>query len=186
MRSAVRIIPIGYSLTRSGRTVGTVFGLLSGGLAAAMLALDGGIIAAMPFIVTAAVFLAGGFLSDFTVNRKARPRIASMNELLALPDVPGRIISSEMKDIRFGMKRERDWKEGIRAKSTVRRFRVSYRDPYDGTEREAVSEAYCELALLEKPKGRMCLEPCYDKEYARVHAAPDGKTWVELIYKRPD
>ncbi|MBR6101849.1 MAG: hypothetical protein IKP95_05440 [Ruminococcus sp.] len=179
----MRIYPIGYRLTESGRTVGVIFGVFSVLLAGAMLIMEGGIIQALPFIIIAVMFFAGGFISDYTVNKKARPKIAHMEEMLTLTEVSGEITGTEKKAIFFG--KELDTTEGYKAKNIICRFRVKYTDPFSGEEREALSESYSYLSLMEKPEGRFRLKPCYDQERVRVYT--DGeRVWTELIYKKPE
>ena len=179
----MRILPEGHELTRSGRTMGLVFGIFSGALAPAMLLLGGGIIQASPFLVLSAVFLLGGFLSDYTKNKAAKPKIEFMEEMLGKAETDGAIIALEKKAVIFG--KEVEATESFKAKNMICRFYVEYIDPYSGETKEAVSEAYSRLRLYERLEGRLRIAPCYDEKKAKVYT--DGeKTWVELIYKSPN
>lgn len=179
-----RIYPAGYATGHAGTAVGIIFGLWCCVLAAVMLAAGGGFIQASPFIVTATVLLIGGPLSDHTRNRAARARIIVMEELMKCPSVTGRIVRTE-RFTRF-LGKERPLGEYTRARHELDRFTVAYTDPETGEEREAVSEDYLRLSLIEKVEGRLRVGECYDTENAEVFISPDGRTWVELLYKNID
>lgn len=178
------ITPAGYSLTKSGRTVGLIFWIWSGALAAAGYYGSGEILLVLPFIVLAGVLLIGGPLSDFTLNRKAKKRIEYRNEMRAQLSTYGRITRTEKTVLRFG--RERAWTENARAKNTYTRFTVSFADPYTGEQREVTSEKYWELSLVEKVAGELRLAPCCDEQNALVYVSADGRAWVEIIYVSPN
>ena len=182
-----RIIPDGYSKGYLMTFVGLIFGVWCGGLvavAASTLLSSGDFIITVPLIIMAAIFLIGFPSVNLYNNRKAKKRIAYMDEMLSKTRVSGKITDVIKTCERFG--REREWREGDSVKSTVYRFIVAYVDPFGGEIKTAVSERYSELVLIEKVKGKLRLAPCFDEEYTDVYAAEDGRAWIELIYKEPE
>lgn len=175
---------MGYDIQRGGTAVGIIFGVFSAILATVMLVCGGGIIQASPFIVMGLVFLIGGPLSDYTVNRKAKVRIAYMEEMMTKLCVKGRLIRVEKKGYYFGKEFKYDY--ATRSKNTVNRFVVEFEDPYTHEIREATSEKYPNYMIHEILKGTFKVVNCYDEEYADVYVSEDGRTWVEPIYKDPN
>lgn len=180
----MRFTPMGYDIQRGGTAVGIIFGVFSAVLMTVLLVGGGGIIQASPFMVMGAVFLIGGPLSDYTVNRKAKIRIAYREEMMTKLCIKGKILRVEKKGYYFGKEFKYDY--ATRSKNTVNRFVVQFEDPYTHEEREAVSEKYANYMIHEMIKGTFKIANSYDEEYADVYVSEDGSTWVEPIYKDPN
>lgn len=179
----MKLNPNGYNITRGGTTVGIIFGIWCGGLAAfAFLSGEEMFIPGIFFTAVAAVFLVGGILSDFTLNRKAKKRIAHREQLLSCTCVSGRITGEDKYALVMGKKR----RGNINSYKGARKnyiFTVAFTDPYTGEEREVTSEEYNFFMLHEKVEGKLKLARCFDGEYADVYVSPDGEAWVELKYR---
>lgn len=174
---------MGYQKTSAGKTVGIIFGIFSVFLTVMAFVGGGGIIVASPFIAMAAVFLIGGFISDHTLNTKAAKLTANMEELKKNMCVCGQI--AEIKGFYKLLFKEKEMQEGVRIKANSQFFvvTVSFQDPHTGKERTVKSEKYSYYSLHEKVEGKLRMERCFDQENANVYVAPDGRTWVELLYK---
>jgi len=179
----MRILPMGYLKTSSGRTVGIIFGVFSVFLTVMAFVGGGGIIVASPFIAMAAVFLIGGFISDHTLNAKAARLTANMEELKKNMCVSGQI--TEIKAFYKLLFKEKEMQEGLHIKAQHRFYvvTVSFTDPHTGKERVVKSEKYSYFPLHEKVQGKLRMERCFDQENANVYVSPDGRTFIELLYK---
>lgn len=164
-----KIIPIGYSKKNMGifLAVAIAVGTL---LLTFLLVKSGADFSDMKyFCITAGVLVLLCVISDFTMNRKNKTKIAHMQYMLSCPSVKGEI--SEIKRIPYYFGRE--FKENrifsAMGHNVVYRLAVSFHSPVTDKEEIVVSEPYSRN-----------VDSYVNDNNVAVHYSQDGEYWIEI------